>query len=58
MNWRDLVCAACGGRVVEARCASCRAARDDFRSQRVGLPAGQLLVIAAALLAVLLVLAH
>ena len=58
MSWQDLVCAACAGRVVEARCPSCRAAREDFQSRRVTLPAGQLLLLAAALLTLLALFAR
>ncbi len=58
MDWQDLVCASCAGRVVDGRCASCRAAREDFRNQRVTLPAGPLLLLAAVLLTLLVVLTH
>ncbi len=56
MSWQDLVCATCGGRVAEARCATCRVARDHFQAQRVSLPAGPLLVLAALLFVLLVVL--
>ena len=58
MGWQDLVCAACSGRVVDGRCPTCRAARDDFQSSRVMLPAGPLLALAAVLLALLVILSH
>ncbi|MCW2598959.1 MAG: hypothetical protein JWM02_788 [Frankiales bacterium] len=58
MGWEDLVCAACAGRVVEGRCATCRASREQFRGQRPALPAAPLLIAAALLLALLMVLAH
>jgi hypothetical protein len=58
VNWEDLVCASCAGRVVEGRCATCRAARDEMRSRGVMLPATQFLLAAALLLALLLVLAR
>ena len=58
MGWEDLVCAACAGRVVEGRCPSCRAARDDFQAPQRSLPAAQLLLLAAALLALLALLAR
>jgi hypothetical protein len=58
VGWQDLVCAACAGRVVEGRCPTCRAARDGFESQAVGLPAGPLLLLAALLLTLLVVLTH
>ena len=53
MNWQDLVCAACSGRVAEGRCATCRAAREQF-SQRPSLPGGAVLAVAVLLLVVLL----
>lgn len=52
----DLVCAACGGRVGDARCATCRASRQYLRSQRPDLPAGAFLLAALAVLLLLLVL--
>ena len=58
MNWQDLVCASCAGRVADGRCPTCRAARSDFQNQRIALPAGPLLMLAALLLALLVVLAH
>jgi hypothetical protein len=58
VNWEDLVCAACAGRVVEGRCATCREARDEMRSRGVTLPAAQFLIAAAVLIALLLVLTH
>ncbi|MCW2777523.1 MAG: hypothetical protein JWN17_1248 [Frankiales bacterium] len=51
----DLLCAACGGRVAEARCATCRASRQWLREQRPAFPAGPVLL--TALLLLLLVLA-
>jgi hypothetical protein len=51
---QDLVCAACGGRVVEARCATCRHSRELLRQQD-RLPAGAVLLL--ALLVLLLALA-
>jgi hypothetical protein len=51
----DLVCAACGGRVGDARCPTCRASRQYLRDTAPGLPAGPVLL--AALLLLLLVLA-
>ena len=56
MSWQDLLCATCGGRVAEARCSTCRAARAHFEGQRVSLPARPLLVLAAVLFALLVVL--
>jgi hypothetical protein len=58
MGWQDLVCASCAGRVIDGRCASCRAAREDFLNQRVTLPAGPLLLLGAVVLALLVVLTH
>jgi hypothetical protein len=55
MGWQDLICAACSGRVVDGRCARCRAARDEFQAQRT-LPAGPLLLLAAVLLTLLVLL--
>jgi hypothetical protein len=52
----DLVCAACSGRVVDARCPACRASRDLLDSQRPALPAGPLLLAAAVLLLLLALL--
>jgi hypothetical protein len=58
MNWEDLVCASCAGRVVEGRCATCRAARDQMRNRDVTFPASSFLLAAAVLIALLLILAH
>ena len=51
----DLVCAACGGRVADARCPTCRASRRALRDATPPLPAGAVLL--AALVVLLLVLA-
>ena len=53
----DLLCASCGGRVAEARCATCRASRAWLRQQRPALPAGPVLLAALLLLVLLLALA-
>ena len=58
MGWQDLICAACAGRVVDGRCPSCRAAREDFQNQRLALPVGPILLLTAVLLALLVVLAR
>jgi hypothetical protein len=58
VSWQDLVCAACAGRIAEGRCATCRASREQFESQRPSLPAAPFLLAAALLLALLVVLAH
>jgi hypothetical protein len=50
----DLVCAACGGRVAEGRCPTCRASRELLR-RGDPLPVGPFL-LAALLCLVLLVL--
>ena len=55
MSADDLLCAACGGRVGDARCPTCRASREYLRQQQPQLPAGAVLL--AALLVLLLVLA-
>jgi len=55
MSADDLLCAACGGRVGDARCPTCRASRAYLREQRSPLPAGPVLLL--ALLVLLLVLA-
>jgi ABC-type ATPase with predicted acetyltransferase domain len=55
MGTDDLLCAACGGRVGDARCPTCRASRQHLRDTRPSLPAGPVLL--AALLVLLLVLA-
>ena len=52
----DLLCAACGGRVAEARCATCRASLAWLRDQRPALPAGPVLLAALVLLLLLLAL--
>ena len=54
MDWQDLVCASCSGRVADGRCPTCRAAREQF-SQRAGLPAAAVL-LGALVLGVLLLL--
>ncbi len=56
MSWEDLVCAACAGRVVDGGCPTCRAARDQLLAYRRPLPAAQILLLAAVLLALLVVL--
>ncbi len=53
----DLVCAACGGRVADARCATCRASLRWLREDQPGLPAGPLLLAALVCLLLLLALA-
>lgn len=57
MNWQDLVCASCAGRVADGRCPTCRAARREL-SQGPRLPAQALLLVAALLTLVLLVLSR
>jgi len=55
MSSDDLVCAACGGRVGDARCPTCRASRQHLRDSTPQLPAGAVLL--AALLLLLLIVA-
>ena len=52
----DLLCAACGGRIAEARCPTCRASLAWLREQRPALPAGPVLLVALLLLVLLLAL--
>ena len=44
----SLLCAACGGRVVEAGCATCRSSLAQLR-EGTALPVGPLLAVAVAL---------
>ena len=55
MSVDDLLCAACGGRVGDGRCSTCRASRAWLGDTGPGLPAGPVLL--AALVVLLLVLA-
>lgn len=57
MGVDDLLCAACGGRVGEARCPTCRAALRQLREQRPLLPAGPVLLLALVVLLLVLALA-
>ncbi len=54
MGVDDLLCAACGGRVGEGRCPTCRASRESLRTS---LPAGPVLLLALVLLVLALLLA-
>ena len=54
MSPDDLVCAACSGRVSEARCATCRAAREELRPSAPVAAEVFLLVAGLALLLLLL----
>ena len=56
MSSDDLVCAACGGRVGDARCPTCRAARQHLRDTAPLLPAGPVLLAALLLLLLLVAL--
>ncbi len=56
MDWRALVCASCNHAVVEGRCPTCRAAREEFRSRRPLRP-DLVLLVAALVAAVSLLLA-
>lgn len=58
MSCDNLVCAACSGPVELGRCATCRAARQHLHSHRTPLPAAPLLLLALALTALLVLLAH
>jgi hypothetical protein len=55
MSADDLLCAACGGRVGDARCPTCRASLQHLREHRPGVPVGPFLV-AAVLVLLLIVL--
>lgn len=57
MRRSDLLCARCGGRVAEGRCATCRLARDELRTRADRLVAW-LLLVALAIVATLLVSAR
>ncbi len=57
MRGDDLLCAACGGRVGDARCPTCRLSRQYLRDQEPGLPAGPVLLAALVVLLLLLALA-
>ncbi|MCW2620805.1 MAG: hypothetical protein JWL64_407 [Frankiales bacterium] len=56
MDLEDLLCAACGGRVAEARCATCRAALHRLRAEQPRLPTGPVLLAACVLLLLVLAL--
>ncbi len=58
MGVDDLVCAACGGRVGDARCATCRAALAHLRAQRHPLPAAAFLLLTLLMLLVILALSR
>jgi hypothetical protein len=55
VSLENALCAACGGRVGDARCATCRAALEQLRQQS-RLPAGAFLLTALAVLLAVLVL--
>ena len=56
MGADDLLCVACGGRVGDARCPTCRASLAYLREQQPQLPAGPVLLVAMLLLLMLLAL--
>jgi len=56
MDADDLLCASCGSRVGEARCATCRASRARLHAERPQLPAGPVLLLALVLVLLLLAL--
>ncbi|MDP3714760.1 MAG: hypothetical protein Q8R60_20030 [Mycobacteriales bacterium] len=55
VSFENAVCASCGGRVGDARCATCRAALEQLREAAV-LPAGPVLLAALLLLVTLVLL--
>jgi hypothetical protein len=55
VSLENALCAACGGRVGDARCSTCRAALEQLRSAQQ-LPAGAFLLAALAVLVAVLVL--
>ena len=58
MGVDDLVCAACGGRIGDARCATCRASLAHLRAQRYPLPAAAVLLLALLTLLTILALSR
>jgi hypothetical protein len=50
MSCEHLICAHCGGPVIEARCSACRASRGDVHHRGLGSLSPQLLVAAALIL--------
>lgn len=56
MSADDLLCAACGGRVGDAGCPTCRASRQYLRDQRPAVPVGPFLLAALLVLLLLVVL--
>ena len=56
MSTEDLVCAACGGRVGDAHCPTCRAVLRQLRETAPGLPAGPVLLAALVVLLLLVAL--
>lgn len=59
MCCEQLVCAQCAGRVAEARCSTCRAARDALHHKDAGWSAYAVpLAVAAVLVLYLLLMVH
>ncbi len=54
MCCEDLVCARCAGPVAEARCPSCRSARDSMHHSPTTITPQMLIVIVSVLLALTL----
>ena len=58
MSCEHLICANCGGPVVEGRCPACRAARDRVHHHASGVTPQILIAVALILLMGLLVATH
>ena len=51
MSWEHLVCARCGGLVVEGNCPACRAAREELHQSRASLQTFLVIAIVLAIAA-------
>ncbi|KLL11835.1 hypothetical protein [Protofrankia sp. BMG5.30] len=58
MCCEDLVCARCAGPVAEARCPSCRSARDSMHHASFTITPQLLIAVVAVLLILALLAAH
>lgn len=58
MSCEHLICANCGGPVVEARCPACRAARERVHHHSSGITPQVLIAVALILLMGLLIATH
>ncbi|WP_131765685.1 hypothetical protein [Candidatus Protofrankia californiensis] len=58
MCCEDLICARCAGPVAEARCPSCRSARDSMHHTSFAITPQLLIAIVAVLLMLVLLAAH